>query len=191
MPKIIPGGKVNSKQFVAAIDPSLGSAGVVVADTGWDIGKLVVQVFRAGEPEKALAERISRWINHATNIMQCIGKVCHKPSLIVIEGYSFGSKGRATVSLGEFGGVLRYELTHEFFCKIVEVPPKSLKMFVCGNGNAKKTEMVATLARQYGVMYKTDDEYDALGLWLLGRCILNPKLCKNATQRKVVNGFIQ
>lgn len=179
--------KINQGQVVAAIDPSLGSAAVITAIDTVDVKRLQPKVFQADKPEERLHKRIKRWETHAANMCGWISKGL-RPRLIVIEGYSFGSKGRATVSLGEFGGVFRSWLIANFDqSDVYEVPPKSLKMFVTSNGNAKKVEMVAALAKQYGVTYKTDDEYDALGLWLIGRAILNPKLCKNAKQRQVIS----
>jgi hypothetical protein len=56
-------------------------------------------------------------------------KHTHHADLVVIEGYSFGSKGRAIFNIGELGGVIRlmlYKGNHNF----IEVPPakRSLRL---------------------------------------------------------------
>ena len=44
------------------------------------------------------------------------------PELVVVEGYSYRSKGSSAVSLGELGGVVRMYL-HEKELPYVELPP--------------------------------------------------------------------
>ena len=79
------------------------------------------------------------------------------------EGYSFGSKGQAVISLGELGGIYRVALW-EHGIRILEVPPGVLKKFATGNGNAKKEQMIAEAIRRLGYTGHSDDEADAL--WL-------------------------
>lgn len=147
---------------------------------------LLRQVFKAGEADGNIVKRMARWREHAKNIRAFC--TAHAATLIVIEGYSFASKGRAVLSLAEFGGVLRMALL-SLGVRIVEVPPTSLKKFVCGKGNAGKTEIIAALARQYQVSYETNDEYDALGLWAMGRVILDPDYATTKNQREVVGAL--
>lgn len=83
--------------------------------------------------------------------------------LVVIEGYSYMSKGRAIVDIGEMGGVVRYQL----YCygqPYAVLPPKSLKLFATGNGNASKHEMIVW-ARDL-LRYGGFDEDEADALWL-------------------------
>lgn len=61
--------------------------------------------------------------------------------LVAIEGYSFGSKGRAVVSIGELGGVVRLALA-EAGVAFVDVPPSTLKKYATGKGNAGKDEVL-------------------------------------------------
>src|SRR4051812_17884952 len=59
--------------------------------------------------------------------------------LVAVEGYSFSSQASHAHSLGELGGLIRWNL---YVRKIpfVVIPPANLKMFATGKGNAKKQE---------------------------------------------------
>jgi Holliday junction resolvasome RuvABC endonuclease subunit len=112
----------------------------------------------------------------------------YEAEIVLIEGYSFASQGRAVLSLAEFGGVLRMALL-SLAIRIVEVPPSCLKKFVCGKGNAGKTDVIAALARQHDIGYSTNDEYDALGLWLMGRVLVDGDYATNKTQTEAVGAL--
>ena len=84
-------------------------------------------------------------------------------AMVVIEGYSYGSKGRALFDIGELGGVLRV-LFYELGLVVVEVPPSNLKQFATGKGNAGKEEVMAAAIRQLGYAGHDNNQSDAL--WL-------------------------
>lgn len=86
------------------------------------------------------------------------------PGLAVLEGYSFGSRGRATFSLGELGGVVRAELFRAGV-PYLEVAPSALKKYATGSGNAPKEEVLAAAIRRLGYLGHSPDEADAR--WLL------------------------
>ncbi len=83
--------------------------------------------------------------------------------LVVLEGYSFASRGRAIVSLGELGGVIRCALADSGLAS-VDVPPSCRALFATGKGNASKEQVLAEAIRQLGYMGHSHDEADAL--WL-------------------------
>lgn len=87
-----------------------------------------------------------------------------KPDFVMIEGYSYASKGKPIVT-GEFGGLLRHRLLS---FSLIEVAPRELKKWATGKGNANKTLVVVAMTRRYGVEYGTDDEYDAFALARMG-----------------------
>lgn len=97
--------------------------------------------------------------------------------LVVIEGYSYGSKGRAIVSLGELGGVLRFELWRTG-TPFVEVPPATVKKFATGSGNANKFEVIAAAHTRLGYTRFDDNEADALWLRAIGCDLLGVPLCR-------------
>jgi Holliday junction resolvasome RuvABC endonuclease subunit len=73
-------------------------------------------------------ENISEW---AMDIIRQ-----HNPRRIVIEGYSFGSKGQV-FNLGENTGLLKYKLFKEKLSFVI-IPPTTIKKFAVGKGNANK-----------------------------------------------------
>lgn len=84
--------------------------------------------------------------------------------LVVIEGYSFGSRGNAILSAAELGGVIRMAL-HDLGYRWVDVPPATLKKLATGKGNASKEQVLAAAIRRLGYEGASPDEADAL--WLL------------------------
>ncbi|MBA3557198.1 MAG: hypothetical protein H0W30_01230 [Gemmatimonadaceae bacterium] len=84
-------------------------------------------------------------------------------ALVVCEGYSFASRGRAIVSLGELGGVIRCALADSGITSI-DVPPSCRALFATGRGNASKEQVLAEAIRKLGYEGHSHDEADAL--WL-------------------------
>ena len=151
---------------VIAIDPSL--TGTAVA-TGYgsapDIERITSKP--CGQPPR---ERLRRY----ANIVRRVGDICQpyakEDPLILIEGYSYGSRG-VGIYLGEFGAMLRQRLLD--FGEMFEVPPKSLKKFTTDNGNADKRRMATQALKRWGVEFDTDDEVDAFSLYQMGRLSLS------------------
>lgn len=84
--------------------------------------------------------------------------------LVVLEGYSFGSKGRATFSLGELGGVVRLAL-HRAGIPYVDVAPQTLKKYATGKGNAPGQAVLVEAVKRLG--YEGADDNAADAMWLL------------------------
>jgi len=85
-----------------------------------------------------------------------------------VEGYSYASRGRSIVSLGELGGVIR----HWFFTvglPVLEVPPACRCKYACGKGNASKDAVLVAAVRRLGYQGHSHDEGDAL--WLLATAL--------------------
>jgi len=87
----------------------------------------------------------------------------HKPDKVVIENYSFGSRGRAIFNIGELGGVIRLALL-DLGYEVLEIEPKVLKKKITGNGNASKEDMIKAINEVYKLELKDDNQADALGL---------------------------
>ena len=98
-----------------------------------------------------------RWIRNA------VLRQAADAQLVVLEGYSFASRGRAIVSLGELGGVVRCALTDAAIAWL-EIAPSSRALFATGKGNAGKPEVLAAAIRELGYEGHSYDEVDAL--WL-------------------------
>jgi len=86
-----------------------------------------------------------------------------RPEFVVLEGYSFGSRGRALFNIGELGGVIRMALW-ERDIPFLEVSPSALKKYATGKGNAPKDAVLATAIRN-DFEGSNNDEADAW--WLL------------------------
>lgn len=112
-----------------------------------------------------------------------------KPDLVVVEGYSYGSRGNATVDIGELGGIVRWELRRAAV-RFINCPPTTLKKYATGRGNkVGKPEMVAQARERLGFDGYDPDQADALwlraaGLELLGRPLVRlPKVNRSALDR--------
>jgi len=84
--------------------------------------------------------------------------------LVVLEGFSYGSKGKAVFDIAGMGWVVRAAL-FEAGVTMVEVAPASLKKYATGRGNAKKAEVLVEAVRRLG--YEGHDDNVADALWLL------------------------
>ena len=89
-------------------------------------------------------------------------------SLSILEGYSFGSQGRAVFDIAELGGCVRF-LLYRLGVPFVDVPPATLKKFATGKGNAPKDAMIAASIRRFGFAGSDNNEADACLLWCLAR----------------------
>lgn len=117
----------------------------------------------------------------------------HLPELCLIEGYAYAAKGRAVISLGELGGVVRDHIVG-LSDVTVEVPPTTLKRFLTGKGNADKLAVTQKLVRRFDREFKTDNLADSFGLALLGSVVLEYRVANTQFERdaaSVVQGMIQ
>jgi len=141
---------------ILAIDPSLTHLGWAKS---WD-GEITYGVVKPpapnGNPKAALARLLM--------LREAVLLAAQGMDLVVLEGYAYGAQGRAIVSLGELGGVLRLA----FFEKdvpVLEVPPSNLKIFATGKGTSKKPELMAAAFKR--LAYQGSDEHEVDALWLL------------------------
>lgn len=92
----------------------------------------------------------------------------YAPAQAVLEGYSFGSRGRAVFSIAEWGGIARLVLVDRGV-PFVEVAPAVLKKYATGRGNAPKPDMRMELFKRSGLDVADDNAVDALWLLAIGR----------------------
>lgn len=97
--------------------------------------------------------------------------------LAVLEGYALGVQGAGIRSNAELGGVVRAML-FELGIGIVDVPPRSLKLFATGHGGADKTAMILAAIRDAGGLYTIADDNQADAYWLrqLGLAIVGKRV---------------
>ena len=68
---------------------------------------------------------------------------------ILIEGYSFGSKGNSFIDLVTYNTFLKVKLIQNFGHVIRVISPKTLKKMYCGNGNATKCNMMSFFLQKH------------------------------------------
>lgn len=137
---------------VVGLDLSLTATGIAT-----EAGQSIVScpklrgIERCDRIAGEVLQLVSQWVNNLNT------------GLVVIEGYSFGSRNSHAHALGELGGIVRHELLRMGY-RWVDVPPSSLKKYATGKGNAGKEEMLAAAIRRLG--YDGHDNNEADALWL-------------------------
>lgn len=147
-------GYANSEHIIAGIDPSLQKTGLIIMNSQ---GKVLAEELIKPKKLKSIARL--KYIKD--QLMKHLKE--HKVTIVAIESYSFGSRGRATFSLGELGGVLRLALVENNY-RYFDVSPSSLKSFVAENGAADKVMMRQAVIRKYRLDISEDNICDAYGL---------------------------
>lgn len=118
---------------IVGIDPSLSSSGLCLLRINHENSVVSKNI----KPEKSPADYETRFERYNEIHDQIVKFVSDsKPNLIVIEGYSFGSRGRSMFDLAELGGLIRNSIIGAGH-PLIEVSPPRLKKFVY-KGNASK-----------------------------------------------------
>ncbi len=112
----------------------------------------------------------------------------YQPKLICLEGYSFGSRGRALFQIGELGGLIRV-LLHKTGIKWIEIPPSQVKKFATGKGNCGKDLILQQVYKRWGMEFKTSDEADAFILAKIGTILLGHKEKLIKAQEEVIDAL--
>lgn len=164
------------------IDPSLTATGIIVLN-----GREVKETRTTpNRPDLGTIERVFIIHNIITNLI----KEQPEPlDLIVIEGFSYGSKGRSVFDIAYLGWRIREELDRlEWDNRIpwLEVPPSQLKKFATGKGNSGKDIILQQVYKRWG--YETHDNNiaDAYVLAQIGRAYLGNSDDLTAFQKEVI-----
>ena len=104
-----------------------------------------------GHSYKDYNDDIERYKNLSDMVLHIIEANQTQIKVIFLEGYSFGSKGRALFNIAENGGILKYRLKMAHGCNIEIVPPANIKKFATGKGNADKEKMYDQFYEDTGV----------------------------------------
>lgn len=87
------------------------------------------------------------------------------PDLVLLEGHSFGSKGRALSGLHELHGVVKHRL-HLTEAPWLLVAPSAVKEHATGNGNASKAMMLEAAQSVWPECPNNKDADEADAYWL-------------------------
>ena len=160
---------------IFAIDPSLTASGVC-----YDVGN-DEQHYDEIKPKKLRGtERLDHIHAYLYDLVLADRRTADRIRWAVMEGYNYGAaRGRNTTpgrlfDIGELGGMIKM-FFHDEGIRLLIVPPASLKMFVTGNGLAKKPEMIAAVAEQWGVETNSDNIADAVGLYQFMKAYLGAR----------------
>ena len=140
---------------VVGLDPSLTATGVAV-------DSLIPYVISP--------PRGDRGATRLAYLDKRIRETVYGADLVVIEGYSYGSKGAAAYQLGELGGVIRLAF-HQMDIPVAVVAPPTVKMLATGKGNAKKEAVLAAAIRRLD--YPGSDSNCSDALWLLQAALIH------------------
>jgi Holliday junction resolvasome RuvABC endonuclease subunit len=144
-----------------ALDLVLTSTGVCHPDGTTEV--LKTDAMRGMKRLAYIRDRVVKWAAYVD-----------LPDVVVIEGYSFASTGRAGISLGELGGVIRLALL-ERDIPFVEIPPTCRAKYATGKGNAGKSLVVSCATYRAQRVFPTDDEADAWVLWQMALAHYEPE----------------
>lgn len=142
------------------LDLSLTSSGIAELGTGG--------VARATHTLKPGVHKGLDRILHLSTQLEAIlpsGRV-----VAALEGYSMGGKfAGMQFDRAEWAGQAKLMLYQTGRFVTLVVPPTTLKIFATGKGNAQKDAMCDAALKQWGPVFKNDDEADALWLAELAR----------------------
>lgn len=144
----------NSKHVIAGIDQSLTKTGVIIMNSS---GQIIFEKLVTPKKLKGV-ERLQFIRNEVMQVLRI-----YQVTVVAIENYSFGSKGRSLFNLGEIGGVLRLAF-YDNKIKFFEVSPASLKSFISENGGADKEMMRKAVLKKYKLDIVEDNICDAFSL---------------------------
>jgi Holliday junction resolvasome RuvABC endonuclease subunit len=97
---------------------------------------------------------------------------------VVLEGFSFGSKGSSLYEIAGLGYLVRHHLWLSGIPFGI-VAPSTLKKYATGKGNAGKPDMLDAAIRRFGYQGTTDDNaVDAFLLWHLANEHFNTPVVK-------------
>ncbi|MEC5422103.1 hypothetical protein QGM71_01170 [Virgibacillus sp. C22-A2] len=94
---------------------------------------------------------------------------------VLIEGFSYGSRGRGVSTQYGIGWAIRIKLLKlvrsKYISDYIEVSPNTLKKFATGKGNVKKEDMILPINDRWGYRNGSDNIRDAYVLAQIGRAL--------------------
>ncbi len=174
--------------LIIGIDPSLTSTGIVVLRGN----KVELAVTTKNKPALGTIERVRLIYERIVDIQENLsdGEKWQAPDLIVIEGFSYGSKGRSVFDIAYLGWRIREELEwlkEQDNIPWLEVPPSQLKKFATGQGNANKEIILQQVYKRWGVEFSDNNQADAYVLAQIGRAYLGEVEDLTAFQQEVIS----
>jgi len=152
--------------LIIGLDPSLSGTGILSLQEG----NVTLAEATRNRPELKSIERVKLVNQRIKNAVQK-----KTPDLIVIEGFSFGSKGQCLDIVHYLGWRIREELellkTNENI-PWIEVSPTQLKKFATGKGVANKEIILQQVYKRWGYETNNNNIADAYVLARIGEAYL-------------------
>lgn len=174
--------------LIIGIDPSLTSTGIVVLRDS----KVELAETTKDRPELGTIERVKLIREQITNVIENLTDghgEWQAPDLIVIEGFSYGSKGRSLFDIAYLGWRIREDLEQlkvDDGIPWLEVPPTQVKQFATGKGNANKEIILQQVYKRWGVEFSDNNQADAYVLAQIGRAYSGDTEGLTAFQQEVI-----
>lgn len=149
--------------LIVGIDPSLTSTGIVVLRGD----EVVLAETIKTKPNSPLIHRVSVIYSTIASIIEETA-----PDLIVIEGFSYGSKGRAVFDIAYLGWRIREELERlrkQAGIPWMNIPPAQLKKFATGKGTSNKEVILQQVYKRWGFETSDNNIADAFVLAKIGQ----------------------
>lgn len=157
---------------IVGMDLSLNHTGVAIR-TDATLHTDVLEPSKLGELDRL------HWI-----ITQ-VGELSRGSDLVVLEGFSFASKGNIAYQLGGLGFGVRVWL-HKHAIPFQVVAPQAVKKFVTGKAGADKNIVLKELYKRFQIDVDDDNIADACVLVLIGECLLGMREPTTQAQREVL-----
>ena len=154
--------------------------------TGWSISQLpdcLLPTLESGMMETKGLGDFERLDHILQRIMQLVADP--KP-LVIMEDFSFASKGQAVFQIGGLGYLVRHALW-KLGIPFLVVAPTLLKKFVAGKGNVDKNVILKEVFKRWQFDTNDDNIADAFVLMQIGRCLAGQLPAQNEVQVKIIS----
>ena len=128
-----------------------------LSSTGWSVGQ-----------EKGVITPKTNGTQRLVDITECLMDLIrfHRVTAVVVEGYAFAARSGQAFSIGELGGVVRFNLCRNNVPFAV-VPPTTRAKFATGRGNSSKSEVVSAVSARTGIVWSGTGADDMCDAWIL------------------------
>ena len=182
------------KKMFIGIDPSLQSTGLFFFTRSGQFGKYHYDkpvYAQIDTKPKDFPNSINRCLYIASLIVQLIKQKIDNDTivqLVVCQDYFVGRQQGAVVQLAQLGTMIRYKILLQGYPLCI-VPPKTIKKFVTGNGNAKKQQMMKIVEEKWNYKASTDNLADACGMSHFAEFITELWAENIVLDKKQIDGF--
>ena len=90
------------------------------------------------------------------NIINALAPYVEEDSVFAFEGFSYGSKGNAFIDLIMYNTFLKSKILRVAKSDVLVYPPKTIKKFFTGNGNANKEKMLEAFQSSTNDLLESD-----------------------------------